>query len=84
MVAIPQIGRKLTYKRWERRLRLRSLRQAMRAVPTQQGLPEKPFYETATAEEWIAAFTEWTESHHDLPRVPVSAYSREADYEDRD
>lgn len=43
----------------------------------------QPFYATATPEEWLAAFTEWTESHRDLPHVPISAFSREADYEDR-
>lgn len=33
---------------------------------------------------WITGFTEWAESHCDLPPVPASVFSREADYEDRD
>ena len=41
----------------------------------------KPFYETATPEECIAAFDEWTASHVGMPFVPDSAFSREADYE---
>ena len=45
---------------------------------------EKPFYETATPEEWNKAFLDWAERHRDLPLLPTSAFSREADYEDRD
>lgn len=44
----------------------------------------KPFYETATPEEWVKAFTEWAESHKDLPRLPEQAFQREYYYEDHD
>lgn len=65
MVAIPQIGRRLTYRRLERRLMHQAVRQLLQAAPavkvalqSEQMRKEKPFYETATPEEWIAAFTE--------------------------
>ena len=42
---------------------------------------ERPFYETATTEEWIAAWHEWTHSHD--PNTPVLLNdSREIIYED--
>lgn len=42
---------------------------------------ERPFYETATAEEWVAAWHEWTHSHD--PNIPVLLNdSREIIYED--
>lgn len=46
---------------------------------------EKPFYETATKEEWIAEFERWVDSHKDkdYPILPDEAYSRESIYEDR-
>ena len=53
----------------------------METLPIAASVPA-PFYETATPEEWIAGLLKWSESHKDLPRVPASAYSREADYED--
>jgi len=31
--------------------------------------PERPFYETATTEEWLKAFNEWVDSHD--PDTPV-------------
>ncbi|HJQ70904.1 MAG TPA: hypothetical protein VKA70_18155 [Blastocatellia bacterium] len=33
------------------------------------GAAEKPFFETATREEWLKAFNEWVESHD--PNTPV-------------
>ncbi len=33
------------------------------------GSTEKPFYETATREEWLKAFNEWVDSHD--PNTPV-------------
>lgn len=46
---------------------------------------EKPFYETATREEWLAEFNRWVDSHKDknYPVLPDEAYSRENIYEDR-
>jgi hypothetical protein len=45
------------------------------------GAPEKPFYETATREEWLKAFNEWVDSHD--PNTPVILDdSREAIYGD--
>ena len=41
----------------------------------------RPFYETATTEEWLKAFNEWVESHD--PNTPVILDdSREAIYGD--
>ncbi len=48
----------------------------------QQKAKARPFYETATTEEWIAAFHEWVYSHD--PNGPVLLDdSREVIYEDR-
>jgi hypothetical protein len=47
------------------------------------GLPERPFYETASAEEWIAAMQEWVESHPETPPLPPGWDSRESMYEER-
>lgn len=45
---------------------------------------ERPFYETATTEEWITAFREWAESHsHDSPMLSDEAISRESIYGER-
>ena len=46
---------------------------------------EKPFYETATTEEWIAEFDKWVDSHKDknYPVLPDEAYDRGNIYEDR-
>jgi hypothetical protein len=42
---------------------------------------ERPFYETATTEEWLKAFNEWVESHD--PNTPmILDDSREAIYGD--
>ena len=43
---------------------------------------EKPFYETATTEEWLAEFHRWLDSHKDknYPVLPDEAYSRENIY----
>ena len=44
---------------------------------------EHPFYETATASEWVTAFREWAASHrHDAPPLSDYAVSRENIYED--
>ncbi|HLO84479.1 MAG TPA: hypothetical protein VK203_05600 [Nostocaceae cyanobacterium] len=44
---------------------------------------ELPFYETATPDEWVKAFREWSASHHHNV-LPLSDYavSRESIYED--
>ena len=46
---------------------------------------ERPFYETATPQEWIRAFSEWVESHRDLnlPLLSDEAISRESIYGER-
>lgn len=42
---------------------------------------ERPFYETATPEEWIKAFQEWAASHSgDRPSLSDEAISRESIY----
>ena len=43
----------------------------------------RSFYETATPEEWVAAFMEWAESHRDLPTLAEQKYERDYFYEDR-
>ncbi|MGL6342392.1 MAG: hypothetical protein ACRC80_25015 [Waterburya sp.] len=44
------------------------------------------FYETASDEEWIAAFREWSESHRvkKLPVLSEEAMSRDSIYNERD
>lgn len=45
---------------------------------------EKPFYETATPEEWAKAFREWANSHDpNIPPLSLADMSRESIYEDR-
>lgn len=46
---------------------------------------ERPFYETATTEEWIKAFREWAESHRhkNIPTLSDEAISRESIYGER-
>ncbi|MEH2120087.1 hypothetical protein [Nostoc sp.] len=46
---------------------------------------ERPFYETATSQEWVAAFTEWVESHRglNLPSLSDEAISRSSIYGER-
>ncbi|MDQ3061624.1 MAG: hypothetical protein M3R14_02020 [Acidobacteriota bacterium] len=43
---------------------------------------EKPFYETATKEEWSVEFHRWLDSHKDknYPVLPDEAYRRENIY----
>jgi hypothetical protein len=43
---------------------------------------ERPFYETATPDEWVAAFRSWVESHRELnlPTLSDEAISRESIY----
>ncbi|WP_199340875.1 hypothetical protein [Nostoc spongiaeforme] len=47
-----------------------------------QSSAERPFYETATPQEWIAAFQEWVESHRELnlPTLSDEGISRESIY----
>ncbi|MEA5516481.1 hypothetical protein [Nodularia sp. UHCC 0506] len=46
---------------------------------------ERPFYETATPQEWVTAFQEWVESHRELnlPTLSDTAISRESIYGER-
>jgi hypothetical protein len=46
---------------------------------------ERPFYETATPQEWVTAFTEWVESHRELnlPSLSDEAISRSSIYGER-
>lgn len=44
---------------------------------------QRPFYETATAQEWVKAFREWAANHHhNAPPLGDYALSRESMYED--
>jgi hypothetical protein len=44
----------------------------------------RPFYATATPEEWERAFREWAASHDaTTPPIPLEALRRENMYEDR-
>jgi hypothetical protein len=45
----------------------------------------RPFYATATKEEWRQAFLEWIDSHRDIVALslPAEAFRREYIYEDR-
>jgi hypothetical protein len=44
-------------------------------------LSERPFYETATPEEWITEFTKWADSHDpNTPALQIEAVSRESIY----
>ena len=46
---------------------------------------EKPFYQTATAAEWVDAFTAWANSHtSDAPPLSDEAISRESIYRERE
>jgi len=58
---------------------LELLNQTLTAPP--EGQETRPFYETATTEEWIAAFDAWVNSHD--PNGPyLLDDSREVIYED--
>ncbi|MBD2199614.1 hypothetical protein H6G08_28445 [Calothrix anomala FACHB-343] len=50
-----------------------------------QPVIEQPCYETATPQEWIAAFQKWVESHQDmnLPTLNDEDISRESIYGER-
>lgn len=50
-----------------------------------QPLNECLFYETATTQEWVTAFTEWVESHRglNLPSLSDEAISRDSIYGER-
>lgn len=44
----------------------------------------RPFYETATPEEWVKAFRAWADSlDYDAPGLTIEDVSRETIYEDR-
>jgi hypothetical protein len=44
---------------------------------------ERPFYETATPEEWVKAFREWSEGHsRDTPLLSEYALSRSGIYDE--
>jgi hypothetical protein len=62
-------------------MKTKSAQKATQSQPLQ--IQEKPFYETATAEEWIAALREWSESHsRDTPLLSDEAVSRRGIYEE--
>ena len=49
-----------------------------------QGTQEKPFYETATAEEWTRELRAWAASHDpNTPLLSDEAMSRDSIYEGR-
>lgn len=43
----------------------------------------RPFYETATPEQWVAEFDRWVESHPKRQPLPVNAFDRLTFYEGR-
>jgi hypothetical protein len=45
---------------------------------------ERPFYETATLEEWEAVLDELAEGHENLPDLPTEAFSRANIYAEHD
>ena len=49
--------------------------------PVAESGAEKPFYETATPEEWVKALREWATNHQILPALADD--SRESIYEGR-
>ncbi len=52
-------------------------------APAAAGGP-RPFYETASHEEWVRAFREWAASHDQTtPPIPLEALRRENMYDDR-
>ncbi len=54
-------------------------------VPGSPPAPERPFYETATDEEWLREFHDFLEEFrdNDAPPIPLEALRRENIYEDR-
>jgi len=44
---------------------------------------ERPFYETATPEEWSKAWREWAASHKNTPPLSDEATDRDSIYEGR-
>ncbi len=67
--------------------RLQSLPAAQRYQLIPLSMPEavaKPFYETASPEEWSHAWREWAASHGpDTPALSEDAVSRDSIYEGR-
>ncbi|MGL4498026.1 MAG: hypothetical protein ACRCU2_03100 [Planktothrix sp.] len=62
------------------------LEEKLKAQPEQNSGSgkDRPFYETATPEEWVKAFREWAESHRgDRPSLSDEAISRESIYGER-
>jgi len=59
-------------------LGLNGLLQELSPAPeTEATRHERPFYETATAEEWVREFTKWADSHDpNTPALPLEAVSR--------
>ena len=92
MVRTAQVGRRLTQKRQERRCWQQAVQHVAQSAHAPQTVTnpavhnptgtDKPFYETATTEEWLAVFTEWTQRHRALPALPEQNHSRAYFYED--
>lgn len=58
----------------------------LKATPdeTLEEVKERPFYETATPQEWAKAFREWAETDRgNMPYLSDEAISRETIYGDR-
>jgi hypothetical protein len=50
-----------------------------------QSQQERPFYETATPEEWLSAFRAWADSHErNTPLLSEYAVSRESMYDNEE
>lgn len=53
-------------------------------APATEEAEAKPFWQTATAEEWSKALYEWAESHdHNTPGLSDEAVERDSLYEGR-
>jgi hypothetical protein len=77
---VAQIIRALEQKAAAQGVSLDSL--LLHLIPSEES-GARPFYETATPEEWVAAFTNWAESHGpNTPGLTREDVSRERMYED--
>lgn len=61
------------------------LEQLLLELSQKPAVPQNHFFETATDDEWISAFSKWSESHKakELPVLSEEAMNRESMYSDR-
>ena len=66
-----------------RTLLARNYSNAKRSIPRVEPQRERPFYKTATPEEWSRALREWSDSHdRNTPLLSDEAVSRKGIYEE--